>query len=297
MKPMHVAEAHRAGALAGPEVGRPFSGEEPVKLSILMPVYNEERTVASVARALLACDYPCEIELIIVDDGSSDRTPLLIAQLCDERVKSYRHPRNFGKGSALLTAAQLATGTHILPFDADLEYVASDIPRLLAPVLEGRCDVVYGSRLFGVNTVYQSYRYAMGNKLTTLAANLLFDAHLSDLHTCLKLVPLGLFHSLRLRSAGFGLDTEMTAGLLRLGIRPFEVPVTYHSRSHAEGKKLTWHDGVGCLAILGRVRFARVPRTTGEPAAEPAAGAAALREARSVALGGHPGEPASTGAA
>jgi hypothetical protein len=134
---------------------------------------------------------------------------------------------------------------------------------MLAPVVAGRCDVVYGTRLFGVNTVYQSYRYAMGNRFMTLVANVLFDSYLSDLHSCLKLVPRALFDSLRLRETGFGLDTEITASLLRRGIRPFEVPVSYHSRTHAEGKKISWKDGVACLQILGRVRFARDrrPRT------------------------------------
>jgi hypothetical protein len=146
-----------------------------------------------------------------------------------------------------------------MPFDADLEYSPEDVPRMLAPVLAGRCEVVYGTRLFGVNTVYQSYRYAMGNRIMTLAANVLFDSYLSDLHSCLKLVPRELFDSLRLTETGFGLDTEITASLLRQGIRPFEVPVSYHSRTHAEGKKISWRDGIACLQILGRVRFARQP--------------------------------------
>lgn len=230
-----------------------------MKLSILMAAYNEERSIAEVAQAVLTVDYPCEMELIVVDDGSTDRTSVLVDQLDDPRLTYHRHSRNLGKGAALLTASRLATGTHILPFDADFEYSPEDIPRLLDPIIRKRCDVVYGTRLFGFNTVYQSYRYALGNRMTTLAANLLFDANLADMHTCLKLMPLGLFRSLGLRAGGFGLDTEMTAGLLRLGIRPFEVPVSYHSRSHAEGKKITWQDGVECLRILGRVRFSRRP--------------------------------------
>jgi glycosyltransferase involved in cell wall biosynthesis len=231
------------------------SADRPVKLSILMPSYNEERTIFAVSHALLSGEYPCEIELIVVDDGSTDATLQLLAALDDPRVVVHSHPENRGKGAALITAAALASGTHILPFDADFEYSPADIPRLLDPVIQRRSEVVYGSRLFGLNTVYQSYWYAIGNKLTTLVANVLFDAYVSDLHTCLKLVPLELFHRLRLVEDGFGLDTEMTAGLLRLGLRPFEVPVSYHSRSHAEGKKITWHDGIKCLLILIRVRF------------------------------------------
>ncbi|MGI5376054.1 glycosyltransferase family 2 protein [Streptomyces sp. CA-251387] len=243
-----------------PSGGRKWSGDGPVKLSILMAAYNEERTITAAIDSVLAHEYPCEMELIVVDDGSSDRTPLLLAQQANPVVITHRHPHNLGKGAALLTAGGLATGTHILPFDADLEYSPDDIPRLLQPVLQGRCDVVYGARLFGQNTVYQSYRYALGNELMTLAANVLFDAHLADLHTCLKLIPLSLFRSLHLHSRGFGLDTEITACLLRLGIRPFEVPVSYYSRSHADGKKISWHDAVGCFCILGKVRFMRRER-------------------------------------
>jgi dolichol-phosphate hexosyltransferase len=115
-------------------------------------------------------------------------------------------------------------------------------------------DVVYGVRMFGMNTVYQSYRYAIGNRVTTLVANVLFDSCLSDLHSCLKLMPVDLFRSLNLTQSGFGLDSEVTAELLRRGYRPYEIPVSYVSRSHAQGKKLTWRDGVDCLAILSRVR-------------------------------------------
>ena len=149
----------------------------------------------------------------------------------------HKHEKNKGKGAALRTAVSLATGTHILPFDADLEYTPKDIPRLVEPILTGRFDVVYGTRLFGYNTVYQSFRYAVGNKVLTTMTNILFDSFLSDLHTCLKLMPLDLFRSLDLREKGFGLDTELTATLLRLGVRPFEVPVSYYSRSHARGQE------------------------------------------------------------
>jgi hypothetical protein len=162
------------------------------KLSILMPAYNEEATIIRAVAEILTTDYPCGIELIVVDDGSTDRTGVLLSQIHDERLIVHRHSANQGKGAALRSAATLATGTHILPFDADLEYVAEDIPRLVDPVLKGRCNIVYGARLFGCNTVYQSYRYALGNRMLTRLANILFDAHLADLHTCLKLMPLSM---------------------------------------------------------------------------------------------------------
>jgi dolichol-phosphate hexosyltransferase len=233
-----------------------------VKVSILMCAFNEQRTITRAVREVLAEVYPCEIELIVVDDGSSDETADLVARFTDPRVVLHRHPDNKGKGAALKTAASLASGTHILPFDADLEYMPKDIPRLVEPIMTGRSDVVYGTRLFGVNTVYQSFRYAIGNRVLTTLTNMLFDSYLSDLHTCLKLIPLGTFKSLDLRENGFGLDTEVTAALLRLGVRPFEVPISYYSRSHAQGKKINWKDAFACLSILFKLRARRKSRLT-----------------------------------
>ena len=220
-----------------------------------MPAYNEETTVTRAVAEILGTDYPCDIELIVVDDGSTDGTALLLSLFRDDRLIVHRHPVNQGKGAALRSAAALATGTHLLPFDADLEYAAEDIPRLLEPVLRGRCDVVYGSRLFGCNTVYQSYRYALGNRLLTTLTNILFNANLSDLHTCLKLMPAAVVKEFSLNEIGFGLDTEVTTLLLLRGIRPFEVPVSYYSRSHAQGKKINWRDAIKCLWILLRMRL------------------------------------------
>ncbi|HTZ30611.1 MAG TPA: glycosyltransferase family 2 protein [Streptosporangiaceae bacterium] len=229
--------------------------DRPVKLSILMCAYNEEQRIGRAIAELLQMDYPCDIELIVVDDGSTDGTPLLLGQIDDPRVIVYRHVVNLGKGAALRSAVKLATGTHAVPFDADLEYSPADLPRMLEPVLAGRSQVVYGARLFGFYTVYQSYRYAKGNRVMTQLANMIYDAGLSDLHTCLKLIPLPLLKTLPLSEIGFGLDTEITALLLKLGIRPFEIPVSYYSRSQAEGKKIRWQDAVACVRILVQVRM------------------------------------------
>jgi dolichol-phosphate hexosyltransferase len=237
-----------------------------ISLSVVMPVFNEARTVVEAVRQVLSVEYPAPMELIVVDDGSDDGTALELSMVSDGRMRVHRHPANLGKGAAVRSGITLAKGSHVLPFDADLEYSPDDVPRMLAPIQAGRCDVVYGTRLFGANTVYQSYRYAMGNRITTLAANVLFDSYIRDLHTCLKLVPRDLLSRLTLRETGFGLDTEITASLLRLGVRPFEVPVSYHSRTHAQGKKLSWRDGLECLQILGRVRFARRSGRAAAPA-------------------------------
>jgi len=219
-----------------------------------MPAYNEETTIARAVADILTTDYPCAIELIVVDDGSTDKTALILSEIYDDRLIVAQHAVNQGKGAALRSAAALASGTYILPFDADLEYAAEDIPRLLEPALRGRCSVVYGARLFGCNTVYQSYRYALGNRFLTGLANILFNSYLTDLHTCLKMMPLSLLRQLNLKQKGFGLDTEMTAHLLRTGVRPFEVPVSYYGRSHAQGKKINWRDAVISAWLLLRVR-------------------------------------------
>jgi len=263
-----------AELLYGPaEAGRPESianRAHAPKLSILMPVYNAEATVIRAINELLRVDYPCPVELIVVDDGSTDGTHKELFRVDDDRVIVCRHECKRGKGAALLVAASLATGSHILPFDADLEYSADDIPRLLKPVLAGRCAVVYGTRLSGYNTVYRSRRYARGNRVLTLLANVLFDACLTDLHTCLKLVPMSLFEELPLREAGSGLDAEMTALLLRRGVRPFEIPVSYYSRSHARDRKISWRDAVACAGILFRARLRR--RAAGSVGRGPEAG-------------------------
>ncbi|OJZ68304.1 glycosyltransferase family 2 protein [Mycolicibacterium diernhoferi] len=234
-------------------------GGDMVLLSIVMPVYNESETVASALDRVLAVDYPCPVELIVVDDGSTDGTRNILADYASRGVTVLLQPFNRGKGSAVTRGARKATGTHMLILDADLEYHPSDIPSLLAPVLSGIADHVFGSRVFGFNTRFPSFRFAVGGRLTTLGANLLFDSCLTDMHTCLKLIPVQHFRSLRLSESGFGLDTEMTAALLRSGIRPYEVPVTYNGRTASEGKKISWWDGVECLRLLAAARLRKPP--------------------------------------
>jgi glycosyltransferase involved in cell wall biosynthesis len=235
-------------------------------LSIIMPVYNESATIARAVNRVLAVDYPCPVELIVVDDGSTDGTMQLLRPFTDRGITMVRHPVNRGKGAAVITGVKKATGTHVMILDADLEYSPSDIPNLLFPVLNGIADHVFGSRIFGLNTRFPSYRLAIGGRFLTAAANVLFDCCLTDMHTCLKLIPLQHFRALMLSQNGFGLDTELTAKILRAGVRPYEVPVTYYGRTSQEGKKLAWwRDGWRSLAILVMIRLHKpdkLPATT-----------------------------------
>jgi glycosyltransferase involved in cell wall biosynthesis len=231
-----------------------------MKLSVLMPVYNELATLESAVKEVLSVYYPCEIELIVVDDGSTDGTrELYPAILSDGRVVLKLHERNQGKGAAIRTAAQSASGDYMIICDADLEYSPAEIPRLLSPVVSGDAVVVYGNRTFGSHNAY-SYWYVLGNRAVTTWANILFNCYITDLETCFKLIPTSLYRELRVRSAGFGMEAEITGKLLRRGIRPYEVPVSYKARSREAGKKLTWRDGIEAVWILVRERLAPGPR-------------------------------------
>ncbi len=230
-----------------------------MKLSILMPVYNEQATLAAAIKEVLGVNFPCEVELVVVDDGSTDGTRELYPAYSNEpRISIRLHDENKGKGAAVRTAAAVATGDYVIMCDADLEYSPGDIPALLKPVLAGDAEVVYGTRTFGSHNSY-SYVYVLGNKGVTTFANVLFNCYISDLETCFKLMPTALYKSLDIRSAGFGMEAEITGKLLRRGYRPYEVSISYKARTREAGKKLTWRDGAKALWILTRERFARVP--------------------------------------
>jgi glycosyltransferase involved in cell wall biosynthesis len=225
-----------------------------MKLSILMPVYNELATLESAVKRVLDVDFPVEIELVIVDDGSTDGTRNLYPQWADDsRVLIHLKTTNGGKGSAIRKGAELATGDYVIMCDADLEYAPEEIPSLLEPILHDEATVVYGTRTFGSHNAF-SYLYVLGNRAVTTAANVLFNVYISDLETCFKLLPLDLYRRLDVRSAGFGMEAEITGKILRMGLRPYEVPISYKARSREAGKKLTWKDGVEALWILGRER-------------------------------------------
>ena len=239
-----------------------------MKLSILMPVYNEGATLAAALKRVLDVDYPCDIELVAVDDGSVDGTAGVLAAVDDPRVTVHRHTVNQGKGAAIRTASTLATGDWIIICDADLEYSPEEIPLLLQPLLRGEAEVVYGTRSFGSHNAY-SFWYVMGNKGVTLCANLLFNAYISDLETCFKLMPLAMYRGLDVQAAGFGMEAEITGKLLRRGVRPYEVPISYKARSREEGKKLTWKDGVEAIWILARIRASAAAVSTEQGPGKP----------------------------
>jgi glycosyltransferase involved in cell wall biosynthesis len=225
----------------------------PPRLSVLIPVHNEEATLERILDAVEA--RPEVAELVIVDDGSTDRTAeILGAREFRVPTQVIRHPVNRGKGGALRTAIAAATGEVALVQDADLEYDPVDYPMLLEPFERRGVTVVYGTRSFSSHTAY-SFWFVMGNKAVTLWNNLLFNSYLSDLETGYKVMPLDVWRSLDLRANGFDIEPEITAKLLRRGHRIFEVPISYAARSREEGKKLTWQDGVRALWTLSRLRF------------------------------------------
>lgn len=227
------------------------------ELSILMPVYNEHATVGEAIRQILDIDYPVEeVDLVIVDDGSTDGTrEVLNGSSWGERVSVVMHERNGGKGVAVRTALEHATGTYSAIMDADLEYDPADVARVLEPLLTGEAEVVFGTRGFESHSAF-SFWYVIGNKAVTLAANLLFNSWLSDIMTCHKAMRTDLLRSLELTSSGFTIEPEITAKLLAAGYQVYEVPVRYNARGREEGKKLTALDGVRVLGTLLRCRAA-----------------------------------------
>ena len=222
-----------------------------------MPIYNERATAARAVDQVLATELPVErFEVIVVDDGSTDGTGEALAGETwpPDRVRVITHDRNRGKGAALRTALDQAAGTYVAVMDADLEYDPADIGSLLEPLVAGEADAVFGTRGFRSHSAY-GFWYVMGNRLVTLAANVLFNSWLSDIMTCQKVMRTDLMRSLPLREQGFGIEPEITARLLRGRARVYEVPVVYRARRREEGKKLTAVDGLRVLRTLIRCRL------------------------------------------
>ena len=243
-----------------------------MKLSIVMPVYNESGTLTEIVRRVRAVKLAVEVgygiengsvvefdrEIVIVDDGSTDGTGDVLKKLEGEPdVIVAFHERNQGKGGAVRTGLQHASGDVLLIQDADLEYDPRDYPALLKPIVEGRSKVVYGSRFRGGPTRTMFFWHMIGNHFLTLVTNILFNTILSDMETGYKVFTREVAEQLDLRSRGWGFDPEITAQILKRGYRIYEVPISYTGREFEEGKKISWHDGLTVLWTLVRCRLTR----------------------------------------
>jgi glycosyltransferase involved in cell wall biosynthesis len=225
-------------------------------LTVLMPVFNEQATLAEIIRRVRQVDVGLTLELIIVDDGSSDGTNKILRTLEDSTVRVIAHEKNQGKGAALRTGLAHANGDIVVIQDADLEYDPEDWPALLAPILKGKASVVYGSRFTGQRKNMLPLHWA-GNRLLSLVTNVLYSSTLSDMETCYKAFDRRVLKDLTVVSNRFDFEPEITAKVLRRGYRIYEVPISYAGREFDEGKKITWRDGVGALKALVKFRFTK----------------------------------------
>ena len=224
------------------------------KLSILMPVFNERNTVGESIRRVREASLPIDRELIVVDDGSDDGTIDIVRRLSDSTVRVVTQPNNRGKGAAVRRGIEEARGDLIVVHDADLEYDPRDLVKLLRPLMEGQARVVYGSRFTGERRNMFFWHW-VGNRFLSLMTNVLYNTTLSDMETCYKMFDAELLRSLRLTADRFDFEPEVTAKVLRLGERIWEVPISYAGRELDEGKKITWRDGVPAVRMLLVTRF------------------------------------------
>ncbi len=222
-------------------------------LSVVMPVFNERDTIEEIIPRVLAV--PIRIELIVVDDGSTDGTrDLLTALEKQHRFKLIFQPKNGGKGAALRRGFQDVTGDLVVIQDADLEYSPEEFPQLIELICNGRADVVYGSRFLGRHRVFLFTHY-LGNRLLTSITNVLYNTMLTDMETCYKVMRTEVLRSFALEASGFGIEPELTAKIFKRHYRVYEVPISYDGRGYEEGKKITWRDGVVALWVLLKFRF------------------------------------------
>jgi len=221
-------------------------------LSVVMPVFNERTTVETIIRRVLAS--PVRIQLIVVDDGSTDGTSEILENLSKSLTFTLLRQANAGKGAALRRGFAAVSGDLVVIQDADLEYSPEEYPDLIDLILKGHADVVYGSRFLGRHRVFLFTHY-LGNRVVTLATNILYNTMLTDMETCYKVMHVDVLRSMTLKSNGFGIEPELTAKIFKRGYRVYEIPITYAGRGYEEGKKITWVSGLVALWVLLKYRF------------------------------------------
>jgi len=224
-----------------------------MKLSVVMPVYNEINTIETIIDKVIKVDIgSLEKEIIIIDDGSTDGTRAFLKTIHHPIIKVIFHEKNSGKAASINTSRQYITGDIVIIQDADLEYDPEEYPKLLKPIKDGKADVVYGSRFIGSepHRVLYFWHY-VGNKFLTLFSNMLTNLNLTDMETCYKMIRAPLFRSIEIESSGFGIEPEITAKLAKLpGRRIYEVGISYWGRNYSEGKKITWKDGASAIYYI-----------------------------------------------
>ena len=229
---------------------------DPMKVSVVIPVYNERDTILQVVAAVKGTD-PVE-EIVVVDDGSTDGTRELLATIHDPSIKVIRHERNLGKGAALRSGFAVAGGDVVIIQDADLEYDPQDYPRLLRPILEGKADVVYGSRFVGGEQHRALFFWHMiGNKFLTLLSNMMTNLNLTDMETCYKVFRREVLQRIIIEENRFGFEPEITAKIAKLQVRIYEVGVSYAGRTYTEGKKIGWRDGISAIRCIVKYNLFR----------------------------------------